>query len=432
MSDTLVKPSPDCPVCNHHEPTPGPSSTSNPPRDSRSSWQRQTKFREQLSIITTNLPEPVEKSAFSPDTPSSEYFREAQESEQQHDDPPTPATIVGELPEEEAQETDIPPKTGTVRSHKPIIVTQKATPPVPTLGPLPRSTTPPFVQTIPYYRNDHDLERALPQSPRTTRTVAPSSRSVFSRILAPFWTSRHDELQREMAMDRSYSSHHRYDLPRHAPSPPLTAEPKLEPKLRPWNPLKIKKKPQLKPLLIVNHQEEEARKKRKQRKKERRRWLLILLIIILLFLLGDAVFLNVRVSQLNNIVLGSGLVPTTPTGGSSPGSPTNPNQLSPDAQTCLSQFQLNAPSSPGSYSCSTCLPILQGVPTSFLKAPTTNSATSQNITNAVQFCALKAVFDSAGQQGGSNPLGNAGWLQNLAFCTWAGVTCGGDGRVTQL
>ncbi|EGO26326.1 hypothetical protein SERLADRAFT_384847, partial [Serpula lacrymans var. lacrymans S7.9] len=102
--------------------------------------------------------------------------------------------------------------------------------------------------------------------------------------------------------------------------------------------------------------------------------------------------------------------------------------LSTNAQQCLSQYTLNAPSSPSSYPCSTCLPTLQAVPSSFLN---TDTQDGQQIQNAIQFCGLRAVFETANAAGQAT-LGNGSWVQDVKFCAWTGVTCDGSGQVSNL
>ncbi|KAG2153242.1 L domain-like protein [Suillus clintonianus] len=144
-------------------------------------------------------------------------------------------------------------------------------------------------------------------------------------------------------------------------------------------------------------------------KTKRNRGLLILLIIILFFLIGNVIFLNVRVLSMNT---------STP-------SNTNPT-LSANAQQCLSQYTLNAPSSPSSYPCSTCLPTLQTVTSTYLSS---NPQNAQQILNAIQFCGLRGIFDTANSQGQASLLG---WVTDVKFCAWNGVTCDGSGRVANL
>ncbi|KAH9942132.1 RNI-like protein [Epithele typhae] len=114
--------------------------------------------------------------------------------------------------------------------------------------------------------------------------------------------------------------------------------------------------------------------------------------------------------------------------GSSIAQSTDPNALSADAQQCLSQFTLNAPTDPDSYPCSTCLSTLQTVPANFTSS---NSQDGQNIMNAIQFCALRSVFDNASGDGQTG-LSNGGWAKDVRFCSWSGVRCDGFGRVSSI
>lgn len=195
-----------------------------------------------------------------------------------------------------------------------------------------------------------------------------------------------------------------------------TAEPNLvpvqDPHLSQWPPLHIEKRHCPCQLHDPKH---EARVRKQQR---RSRCFLILLIIILLLLIGDAIFLNIRVLSL-------------PTSSSTTSQTTSTAYaLSADASQCLSQYTLNAPSAPRSYPCSTCLSILQAVPSSY----TSSSANAQNtqvINNAVQFCGLRAIYETANSQGQAT-LGNGSWAQNVNFCIWTGVSCDASGQVASL
>ncbi|KAG1854206.1 L domain-like protein [Suillus subalutaceus] len=139
----------------------------------------------------------------------------------------------------------------------------------------------------------------------------------------------------------------------------------------------------------------------------RNRTLCCLLIIVLLFLIGNVIFLNVRILSINTAT------------------PSSTSDLSANAQQCLSQYTLNAPSSPSSYPCSTCLPILQTAPSNYLSSNTQNA---QQILNAIQFCGLRAIFDTTNSQGQAS----LGWVNDVRFCAWNGVTCDGSGRVANL
>ncbi|KIK22312.1 hypothetical protein PISMIDRAFT_504008 [Pisolithus microcarpus 441] len=181
-------------------------------------------------------------------------------------------------------------------------------------------------------------------------------------------------------------------------------------RLSQWPPLNVEKR-----RCTCHH--DPHREAKMKRRKRRSRCLLILLIIILLFLIGNVIYLNVRVLSLMNTSSSLSTNPTT-------------QELSADALQCISQYTLNAPSSPSSYPCSTCLPALQGVPSSFT-SNAANAQDAQTISNAVQFCGLRAVYETADSQGQAT-LGNGSWSQTINFCTWTGVACDNSGRVSSL
>ncbi|KAG0708684.1 L domain-like protein [Suillus ampliporus] len=156
-----------------------------------------------------------------------------------------------------------------------------------------------------------------------------------------------------------------------------------------------------------------------KKRHKRRSCCFVLLIIILLFLIGNAIFLNVRVLSMSTTINNSQMIPSNTSTAIS---------LSANAQQCLSEYTLNAPSSPSSYPCSTCLPTLQTVPSTYLSSNTQNA---QQILNAIQFCGLRGIFDTANSQGQAS-LGNGSWLNDVKFCAWNGVTCDGSGRVATL
>ncbi|TDL23116.1 L domain-like protein [Rickenella mellea] len=159
-----------------------------------------------------------------------------------------------------------------------------------------------------------------------------------------------------------------------------------------------------------------------EKKKKRRRLWTILLVIILIYLLANTTFLNVRVVTMQPSSSSSQQKPPPSSGTSTP------TTLSADAQQCLSQFTLNAPANPSSYPCSSCLPVLQGVPESFAN---TDPQDGQSVQNAIQFCGLKAIFDSADSTG-QTALGNGNWVKDIKFCAWSGVSCDGVGLVSAI
>ncbi|KAG6331754.1 hypothetical protein ID866_7335 [Astraeus odoratus] len=183
-------------------------------------------------------------------------------------------------------------------------------------------------------------------------------------------------------------------------------------RLSQWPPLHIEKR---RCICSLHHDPRHVEQRKK--KKRRSRCLLILLIIILLFLIGNAIYLNVRVLSLMNTTSAASTNSTNPA-------------LSADALQCISQFTLNAPSSPSSYPCSTCLPTLEAVPSSYL-SDDANSQNVQSISNAVQFCGLLAIYETANAQGQAT-LGNSSWVQDVNFCAWTGVNCNTSGRVSSL
>ncbi|KDQ56386.1 hypothetical protein JAAARDRAFT_36554 [Jaapia argillacea MUCL 33604] len=161
--------------------------------------------------------------------------------------------------------------------------------------------------------------------------------------------------------------------------------------------------------------------KEELRREKRRKWCLILILIIfILLLLSNLIFLNVRVVDLSSPHL---TIPTTTTTSSSS------TLLSASAQQCLSQYTLNAPSSPSTYPCSTCLPVLQSVP--YAQLESTDSGDAQQVVNAIQFCGLKGIFDNSGSNAQTS-FKQSGWLNDTRFCAWTGVSCDGTGKVSAL
>lgn len=139
------------------------------------------------------------------------------------------------------------------------------------------------------------------------------------------------------------------------------------------------------------------------------------LILIILYLLGNVALLDTRVFAPQRVVVVSN-------------STTTPQGLSSAAQQCLSQYTLNAPSNPAGYPCSTCLPVLQSVSSNVTDG---NPQDSQQLLNAIQFCGLRAIFETSDDDGQA-ALKNGGWAQDAKFCAWSGVSCDSTGRVSSL
>lgn len=147
-----------------------------------------------------------------------------------------------------------------------------------------------------------------------------------------------------------------------------------------------------------------------EKRKNRIFWIVV--ILILLYLFGNMVAVNIQVfsKQSTTISDGSG------------------KSLSFTQQTCLAQFTINAQANASTYPCATCLPILQNISSdvSFL-----SQGESQTLQNSLQFCGLQSLV-TASSSGVQASLMNGGWVQNTNFCTWSGVQCNGDGKVSSL
>lgn len=160
-----------------------------------------------------------------------------------------------------------------------------------------------------------------------------------------------------------------------------------------------------------------AKREKRQKKKSSGRCWLIILIIVLLYLLGNNIFLNIRVQSL--------MPSNSPNSGSnSSNGASGPSQAVKD---CLSQFKLNAPSNPSSYPCGTCTPVLQTIPNDL--SPTAKKTDIAGQGTILQFCALSDIVSATANQ----TLQNVGWLKNVDFCgSWSGIQCDTAGRVTSL
>ncbi|KAG8997270.1 hypothetical protein FRB90_012532, partial [Tulasnella sp. 427] len=182
----------------------------------------------------------------------------------------------------------------------------------------------------------------------------------------------------------------------------------------------------------------------------------ILLFVLILALIGNVVFLNIRVLTKNANVENPGA--NSAAGSSSNNSPSSspnavvqPTTTVPSGVTvtrsgtatatssasaasgvpaavssCLSQFA--STSSPASYPCSQCVPILSAIPND-LSSSSSTSITGQG--NVLQFCALQAV--NAGlPSSSSSALTSVGWLKDTKPCAWQGVSCDSQGRINAL
>jgi hypothetical protein len=183
-------------------------------------------------------------------------------------------------------------------------------------------------------------------------------------------------------------------------APPLPSG-ELPPKMPDWPPLNIRKPA---PQCACNNQQSPAR----------RRALLVALAVFLLYLFINVTVLNVR----------SFASPKLPTVTPSASAPTTTETLSANTQQCIAQYTLDAPSNPTGYPCDTCLPLLAALPPSA-------TAVYPAALAATQFCGLRSLWEDAGQEG-QTALETGGWVNDVKFCTWAGVHCDGAGRVSSL
>ncbi|KAG8931639.1 hypothetical protein FRC01_001036 [Tulasnella sp. 417] len=193
-----------------------------------------------------------------------------------------------------------------------------------------------------------------------------------------------------------------------------------------------------------------------EHKKSRRRstiWC-ILLFLLILALIGNIVFLNIRVltknADVENPAAGASnstfnpsssaiavVQPTTTipkgvtvtrSGTATATSAASASSGVPAAvSSCLSQFTSSS-TSPASYPCGDCVPILSAIPND-LSSSSSTSITGQG--NILQFCALQAI--NAGLSSSSaSALTSVGWMKDTKPCTWQGVSCDGQGRINQL
>ncbi|QRV88683.1 translocation protein Sec72 [Ceratobasidium sp. AG-Ba] len=238
--------------------------------------------------------------------------------------------------------------------------------------------------------------------------------------------------------------------------------PSSGPLLPPWRALNVEKHSQVQPVhddqtINVNvragsdagrnsHKCPCQHHKAPQRKQKRMFWC-ILLILLILLAVADIIFLNVRVFNPNFIVAqplapaptslvketvapvastvvitsaGSTLISvTTASITTTISASATPSAAPSILQNCLTQFELNAPSSPTSYPCDTCFSALSNAPASAGAGP------------ATQFCAMKAIFDSAGTSSSTNSgaLASVGWMKDAKPCGWSGVNCDSNGNI---
>lgn len=94
--------------------------------------------------------------------------------------------------------------------------------------------------------------------------------------------------------------------------------------------------------------------------------------------------------------------------------------------TCLELFATSASTSPLSYPCSDCVPLLSSTDNDYFIP--LSSGNSTGVGAALQFCAVNDIFRATE----GNGLHEAGWMKDGSPCTWSGIKCDDRGRVTQL
>ena len=124
--------------------------------------------------------------------------------------------------------------------------------------------------------------------------------------------------------------------------------------------------------------------------------IILLLLLIIIYLLVNAVLVDSK-------LLGPAFRPTS----------TDTDER---LTTCLSLFEILAPSQPLLYPCDTCLPPLSARNAAAHALP-------------LQFCALRALFDVTANNATVNPLTTAGWFRDAEPCGWGGLACGNNSRL---
>jgi hypothetical protein len=158
--------------------------------------------------------------------------------------------------------------------------------------------------------------------------------------------------------------------------------------------------------------------------------------LALLFIILASVAIGVLVSQLTGKKAAAPASPSTSDSESNPTTvlttpstttPTLPAPTATDApanlKSCLEQYSTSA-SSPTSYPCSECVPLLVSTINDF-ETPLVGG-NSTNVGAALQFCALMDVYRAA------PALDSQGWAKEGGVCGWNGVKCDERGRVTEL
>ncbi|KAK4689563.1 hypothetical protein P7C73_g533, partial [Tremellales sp. Uapishka_1] len=106
------------------------------------------------------------------------------------------------------------------------------------------------------------------------------------------------------------------------------------------------------------------------------------------------------------------------------GSSASPSSVSQTLSSCLAMYNTTTPSS---YPCAACVPVLSSTANDFLAPLVNGNATG--VGAALQLCALMDIFSGTRDE----QLSNGGWGNDTNYCgRWSGVACDSRGRVTTL
>ncbi|VDC01073.1 unnamed protein product [Peniophora sp. CBMAI 1063] len=352
-------------------------------RQRTESWNRPSRFKEHLSLASVYNDYTEPPSHFSPDTPHEHAL------------------------------DDIELKSATQQTHAPVPPHAVEPPPAPrpyrptTLSIFSGSTAYRTFSPPTKYRDlehgfskdkdyAYDSERQYhPPTPKTAETF----RDRMSRRFFEF----------RFGGRRNTGSVFELPIQQPGPMPP------------PWEPLNIHKKNADSQATAVctchhhshGHSHGQGKKKEGILARWRRKVLIWVLVLIILWLMGNVVALNTRVFPLGQ--------PTTSSGADAPSAWST---LTPEQQSCLTQYTLNAPSNPTLYPCAQCLPRVQSVNVS-------DSSIAQTAADATMFCGVRSLWEDADSDAQA-ALEAVGWVQDAKFCAWGGVGCNGSGQVSSI
>lgn len=364
-------------MTSHSNHAPNEFRTSSP-TDNRSSFRFPSKFKEHLSIDVPHPDLQLEHSHFSPDSPP----------------PPVPLLHRASSSTHSNQRSTYSFGSSTMFSPR-----SKA-------QDLEKAGGPPIME-VPL----DDRSRVAPPSPR--RESGWGIRDRFTKFLfdAKSLKKEHSEPGFGIAMQETVQMEQWAPLNIEKRNPPTYAQQEQD--------------QHLPRCTCCPHHHDHQKKKQQEGmlKKWRRKFLIFFGLLFLLWVFANLVALDAKVlspGTSSSSSSGSGITTASAPSASSSSSST----LSAAVQECITEYTVNAPNSPTTYPCSTCLSLLSALP---------SSVTDENpaALEATQFCALRALWedsDSTGQSG----LENGGWVEDVKFCSWSGVTCDGSSRVSSL